>query len=107
VINSNRFREKSQLAINALIIFTDLSSKISIIMAFLMLIFSIGVGIYTAITFFTYRNVVEGWTTTMLFLSFAFTGLFSLIALLIKYLSMLLNFHFKKQSYVLESIEKI
>ena len=50
---------------------------------------------------------IEGWTTTMLFLSFAFFGLFIILTIIIKYLSLLLELNFKKQRYMFESVEKL
>lgn len=74
-------------------------------MATIMLLFSVFVAIYS-IFIFVNGNPVAGWTTTMLFLSFAFFGLFSLLTILIKYTQLLLNLQFTKQDYIIEGIEK-
>ncbi|MDK2868670.1 MAG: polyisoprenyl-phosphate glycosyltransferase, partial [Clostridiales bacterium] len=50
---------------------------------------------------------VEGWTPTILFLSFAFFGVFGILAIVIKYLSIIVELIFKKRQYVYESIQKI
>ena len=43
----------------------------------------------------------------MLFLSFAFFGLFLILTIIIKYLSLLLELNFKKQRYMFENVEKL
>ena len=63
-------------------------------------------GIYTVCIYIGGRPVV-GWTTTMLFLSFAFLGLFVILTIIIKYMSLILKINFNKQKYIIESIEKI
>jgi dolichol-phosphate mannosyltransferase len=50
---------------------------------------------------------IEGWTTTMLLISFGFLGFFLLSTIIIKYLSLILELVFKKKSYIQEKIEKL
>lgn len=52
-------------------------------------------------------NPVSGWTTTMFVLTAGLVGIFAVLSLAIKYLSLILRFTLKKQSYLIESIEKI
>ncbi len=94
-------------ALNYLMIFTDIVPKISIFMALMMLLFSIIVCCYTVFIYIAYDRVVEGWTTIMLFLSICFTGFFSLFAILIKFVSLILNLQNTKVSYTYESVEKV
>jgi len=91
---------------NALILFTDVSYKISIILSIIMMLITIGVGIYT-ISVFVGSNPVEGWTTTMLFLSFGFFAIFTIFAIIIKYLSIIVNLVFRNSKYLIESIDKL
>lgn len=98
-------KDRRELAIDSLLLFTDIGYRISIFMATIMLLFSVFVAIYS-IFIFVNGNPVAGWTTTMLFLSFAFFGLFSLLTILIKYTQLLLNLQFTKQDYIIEGIEK-
>ena len=97
---------KGKVALEALILFTDVAYRMTIAMTLLMLSFSLFSGIYT-ITVFITGTPVPGWTTTMLFLSFAFTGVFLLFGFCIKYLSVLVDLVFKRQHYIIESIEKL
>lgn len=94
-------------AISTIILFTDVAYQFAIILSLIMMLVTIGTVLYTVITFLGHVKPVEGWTTTMLFLSFAFFGLFSISAIIIKYLSMILNLIFKQQKYTIESIEKL
>ena len=97
---------RKDVAIESLILFTDIAYKTTLIMVLIMMLGIIIVGIYT-ITVFVSDQPVAGWTTTMLFLSIAFLGVFSILAVIIKYLSILVDLTFKKQKYMIESIEKL
>lgn len=97
---------RKNIAIESLILFTDIAYKASIFMTFLMMIGIVLVGIYTVIVFIS-QQPVAGWTTTMLFLSVGFFGVFAILAVVIKYLSIIVDLIFKKQKYMIESIEKI
>lgn len=99
-------KNRSNLAINSLILFSDIAYKITIAMAVFMILVTIGVAVY-ALTYYIFENPVEGWTTTILFLSFAFFGLFVIMAMVIKYLSTIVNLIFSKKEYLFESIEKL
>jgi len=50
---------------------------------------------------------IVGWTTTVLFLAFAFFGLFAILSIVIKYLALLLNITFKRHRYLFDGIEKL
>jgi len=98
---------RKDTAISTIILFTDVAYQFAIILSLIMMLVTIGTALYTVITFLGHVKPVEGWTTTMLFLSFAFFGLFAISAIIIKYLSMILNLIFKQQKYTIESIEKL
>ena len=50
---------------------------------------------------------VAGWTTTMFVITVGFAGLFAVLTIAVKYLSLLLELTFKQQKYLVESIEKL
>ena len=104
--DKNTRKERGNNAIDALILFTDVGYKFTIFMIFVFIFLTALVSIYTIYTFIS-KNPIQGWTTTMLFLSFGFLGLFSILAIIIKYLSIIINLIFKKTNYLVESIEKI
>mgnify|MGYP003596112344 CR=1 FL=1 len=60
-----------------------------------------------AVCIFATGIPVEGWTTTILFLAFAFFGLFGILTIVMKYLAILVNLNFKKQRYIITEIQKI
>ena len=91
---------------NSLILFTDLGYKAARNMTFLMAGVILFVIIY-ALVFFFIGHPVEGWTTTMLLLGVSFFGVFAIMAVILKYLSLLTSLVFHKQNYVFESIEKL
>ncbi len=99
-------KERVQNAIDSLILFTDVSYKMVKTMILILIMVTIGILGYTVYIFLS-SSPVAGWTTTMLFLCFGFLGLFSILAIMIKYLSLLVNLIFKKSDYLIESIEKI
>lgn len=108
---SNRFAKtekayRKTLAVDSLMLFTDIGYKFSISMTILMMLISVFVLLYTVITYLS-SNPTEGWTTTVLFLSVAFFGLFALLTIVIKYLKLLLDLIFKRKHYSFESIEKL
>lgn len=106
MISKQQEKFRLNTAIDSLLLFTNVGYKVSVFMTILMMIIAILVGIYT-ITVFLNSIPIAGWTTTMLFLSFSFFGVFAISAIIIKYLSILLNVVFKKKSYLIESIEKL
>ena len=73
----------------------------------IMMFFAVGVGVYAFATFFGGGNPIDGWTSTMLFLSAGFFGIFILLGIILKYLSVVVDLVFNKQKYFVESVEKV
>lgn len=96
---------RAGLAIDSLILFTEVGFRFSLGMTTLMIILSLFMVIYTMIVFFV-GNPIEGWTTTLLFLSVAFLGLFGILTIIVKYLQIIVDMVFKRKHYNVESIEK-
>ena len=94
------------LAIDSLILFTDMGYRFSIVMTAIMMLMSVFMVVYSIVVFIT-QNPVTGWTTTILFLSVAFFGLFGILTIIIKYLQLLVNLVFKRKHYSFEGIEKL
>ena len=97
---------RQSVAIDSLMLFTNVAFKLSMIMTFLMIATTIIMAIY-AIVYYIVGNTIEGWTTTVLFLSFGFFGVFAVLAIVIKYLSLILDLTFKKEKYFVMSVEKL
>lgn len=97
---------RRRLAMDTLILFTDMGYRFSITMTVLMMLFAVLVVGYTVFTYL-FSTPVEGWTTTILFLSVAFFGLFGILTVIIKYLQLIVELIFKRKRYSFESIEKL
>ena len=106
IISKEIKENRKEIAIDAIILFTDVAYKFAIFMAVIMMMMLFITSIYTFYIFIC-SQPIAGWTTTMLLLSFAFFGIFSILTIMIKYLSIIINLIFKKQEYLIESIEKI
>ena len=97
---------RRRLATDSLILFTEVGYRFSIGMTFLMMSLSVVMVIYTLVTYFT-AHPVEGWTTTILFLSLGFFGLFGILTIAVKYLQLIVDMVFRRKHYSFESVEKI
>lgn len=99
-------RYRSGLATDSLILFTKVGYRFSMTMTFIMMFASVFMVAYSVITYIVVHPV-EGWTTTIMFLSFAFFGLFGILTIIIKYLQLIIDMVFKRKHYSFESIEKL
>lgn len=97
---------RSGLAMDSLILFTEMGYSFAKAMTILMMLMSVLMIVYSVVIYAT-AHPVEGWTTTILFLSVAFFGLFGILTVVIKYLQLLVNLVFKRKQYTYESIEKL
>ena len=100
----NAFRRG--LAVDSLMLFTDIAYKFAFGMTLLMILATVFVAVYAIAVFLT-GAPVEGWTTTMLFLAFCFFGVFAVLTIVLKYMTLLIDLTFKKAKYTFESIEKL
>lgn len=99
--------ERTTLAFDSFIYFTNVLERLSMIICAAFLLITIGVGIYIISDLFNESKPVEGWLSTMGFLAFGFFGVFALLTIILKYLSVILNLIFKRQRYLIADIEKI
>ena len=94
------------LAADSLALYTDAGFKFSLGITLVMMALALAELIYTLVVFCT-GHPVAGWTTTMFVLTLGFAGVFAVLAIVVKYLSLLVDLIFKKQKYLIESVEKI
>jgi len=99
-------RMRIKTAEDALILYTGIAYKFSMSLVLVIGLITILTALYTCWIFYTGKPV-RGWTTTMLFLSFGFFAMTSLLSIIIKYVSLILKIVFKKQKYIVESINKL
>ena len=97
---------RSELAVNSLILFTELGYQFAVTMTVLMMLVAVAVAVYSAVVYL-FSTPVAGWTTTIFFMSFAFFGLFGILTIIIKYLQILVDLVFRRKKYSFESIEKM
>ena len=99
--------ERTSLAMDSFIYFTNVLERMSLAVSSIFLVFTLGVIIYIVGSVFSESQPVEGWVSTMGFLSLGFFGVFSLLTFIMKYLSVMLSLIFKHQRYLIEGVEKI
>lgn len=97
---------RSRLAVDSLLLFTEMGYSFSKAMTAVMMVVSLFMVVYAIIVYAT-ANPIAGWTTTILFLSVAFFGLFGILTVIIKYLQLLVDLVFKRKHYNFEGIEKL
>lgn len=97
---------RNRLALDTLLLFTNIGFAFSKLMTSLMMIISVFMAVYTVFVF-AMGNTVAGWTTTILFLSVAFLSLFAILTIIVKYLQLLLDLTFKRTKYSFEDIQKL
>lgn len=97
---------RGRLAIDALLLFTDVGYDLAMAFTGIMMVFTIFTAIYALVMYLT-STTATGWTTTILFLSFAFFCLFGILTVIMKYLQIILNLVFQRKQYTFESIEKL
>ncbi len=107
VKNKTITSERTGLALNSFIYFTNVLEKGSAIISGAFLLLTVGMVIYIISDFFNNKKPVEGWLSTMGFLALGFFGVFMLLTIIMKYLSVLLNLIFKQQRYLVADIEKV
>lgn len=94
-----------ETAIDALLLFTQIGYRIALGLTFVMMAAALFMIVYSFASYFA-GITIAGWMTTILFLSFAFLGLFGILAIVIKYLQLIVNLTFRKKSFVYESVER-
>jgi glycosyltransferase involved in cell wall biosynthesis len=102
--NRRGFRENFDLMTDTLIFHTDYIAVLAFRTAFVFLGVSLLAIAYSLAMFFTI-NTAPGWASTFILIAIGFGALFSLIAVICKYLSSLIKLHLPK-NYTFSSVEK-
>ena len=98
---------RSSLAMDTIIIFTDLLEKASLLLSAVFLVVLVFMFGYLISSIFSAQKPVEGWLSIMGLMSLGFFMLFVMLTLIFKYLSVILRMMFKRQQYVVESVDKL
>ena len=111
ISSKNRKKEemgnRSTLAMDTLIIFTNVLERFSLLLSIVFFAALVVVGVDILYTIFGETQPVEGWLSMMGMLSFGFFMLFVMLTLIFKYLAVILNMNFKRQRYVTQGVEKL
>ncbi len=105
--NKEERGHRSGLAFDAIIIFTNVLEKLSLILSIIFAAVMLYVLGDIVVSAFGDVAPVEGWLSTMCLMSIGFFMLFVMLTMIFKYLSVILNMMFKKQRYVIEGVEKL
>ncbi len=103
---SNTMENKISLAVNSLALYTNTGYKLSVGITVFMMVIALAELLYAA-AIYLLGKPIEGWTTTMLVIAFGFLGIFFIMSIIIKYLNLIIDIIFRKQKYLIESVEKI
>lgn len=103
---SKRRGGRFDLAVDSLALYTNAGFKLSISLTAFLFCLALAELIYTLAIFLT-GHPVAGWTTTMFVITIGFMGMFGVLTIVVKYLSLLVDLIFKQQKYLVEGIEKI
>ena len=98
--------DKLNLAVDSLVLYTAFGYRFSLRFAALMMSVTLAELAYTLTVWLT-GNPVSGWTTTMFVLTFGLTGIFGVLAIILKYLALIIRLSVNKQNYLVENIEKV
>lgn len=103
--NRRGFFINISLMADTLIYYTDFMVKFMVMMSMVFLTISIGMGIYSIISYFS-ENIADGWTSIIVFISFGFSGIFAMLAIISKYLDHILKNTSDSKNYVFSEIIK-
>jgi dolichol-phosphate mannosyltransferase len=104
--NPKRFNKDIDTAFTALVLFTNMSYKAARNLALFMMCATLAGLVYTAVIYI-FKKPTAGFTTMMTVITASLSAVFALLAVIIKYLSIIVDLLYKKQNYVVESVEKI
>ena len=102
----NNEPDKVNLAVDSLVLYTAFGYRFSLKFAAAMMLTALAELVYT-LAVWLMGKPVSGWTTTMFVLTLGFTGMFGILAIALKYLALIVRLLMNRQSYLIESTEKI
>jgi hypothetical protein len=106
--NQFSFFQKLSLGSTVLVYYTNIVSRLSLLLSIIFFLFSIlNIG-YALLSYIFKKDYIQsGWTTTMIFLSISFSGLFIILAILSKYLQIILRELQSDNSYTFKEVKKM
>ena len=104
---NDKSTERIDLALDSFIFFTNAIQRTALLIATLFALLSLSTIIYAIISRVLGYHHGMGWLSTMLFMALGFMGMFGFLAVIVKYLSVLVDLVFKRQKYLISDIKKI
>lgn len=98
--------DKLSLAGDIIFLFSTVGLKVSAVLSLMFLSVSVLSGFYAIYMYLTLKTIVEGWTTLMLVLSFGLSGVFLVLSLISKYMTILLTEIQGRPHYTIKSVHK-
>ena len=99
--------ERGLLAVDSLIYFTNAMGKLAWILCIVFAVIAVAISVDIVYETVALTHPVEGWRSTMGFLSVGFFGVFLILSIVIRYLSVLVNLNFKQSRYLVAGIDKV
>lgn len=99
--------ERLNLALTSFIYFTDIAERFALFASILFAVFSTLTGVYAIISRIAGYHVGTGWLSMILFVCIGFAVLFAIMALIVKYLAIIVDLVFEKQKYLITDVDKI
>lgn len=99
--------ERMNLAMDSFIYFTNIAERVAMIITIIFALLSLFTIGYAVVSRVMGYHQGLGWLSTMLFTSVGFMGMFGMMALIIKYLSVIVDLVFKSQKYLIADVDKI
>lgn len=101
------FKNNFFLAFNIFTNYSDIGLQFALFLAMLFFGISVFGGLYAVFMYLYLDRIMEGWTTTMLFLSAGFSGIFFLLAVESKYISNILTEVKDKPAYRVAEVKRL
>lgn len=90
-IDTRKFFEKLQTAVEFLISYSNIGTRIPIFISIAFAIFSVWMSIFALCTWISMSGITRGWTSIMIFLSTCFAGVFFILGILSAYITKILK----------------
>lgn len=104
--DSRGMLEKLNIGSDILISFSHIGMQLSLLLSIIFFFLFLLLILYSLYSYFILKDAVEGWTTLMIIISSGFSGVFLLIALLSKYLGIILLETRDQQIYTIKDIKR-
>ena len=107
MVSNLSIKEKINLGLDVLVNFSDIGIKIAINISMLFLLITLFTLGYTIYSYLTLDKIQSGWTTMMLFMSVSFSGIFFVLAILAKYMTVTMIEIKDRPSYVFKGVDRL